>query len=62
MGKKGILNFYILVIVYNSCNYDFYYMMSVVGKFKDKKILCIFNNMEKYISCLLDSLCLIYLL
>lgn len=35
-------------------------MMSAVGKLKDKKISCIPNNMEKYISCSLDSLRLIY--
>lgn len=35
-------------------------MMSAVGKLKDKKISCIPNNMEKYISCSLDSLRFIY--
>lgn len=59
-GKKGISNFYIPVIAHNSRNYDLHHMMSAVGKLKDKKISCIPNNMEKYISCSLDSLRFIY--
>jgi hypothetical protein len=50
MGKKGNANYYIPVIAHNSQNYDLHLMISAVGKFKDKKILCIPSNMEKYIS------------
>lgn len=55
-GKKGISNFYIPVIAHNSRNYDLLHMMSAVGKLKDKKISCIPNDMENYISFSLDSL------
>jgi hypothetical protein len=49
-GKRGNSNYYIPVIAHNSRNYDLHLMMSAVGKLKDKKISCIPNNMEKYIS------------
>ena len=54
--RKENRDFYIPVIAHNSRNYDLHHMMSAVGKFKDKKISCIPNNMEKYISFSLDNL------
>ena len=54
--KKGNTNFYIPVIAHNSRNYDLHHMMSAIGKLKNKKISCIPNNMEKYISFSLDNL------
>ncbi|KAK3083783.1 hypothetical protein FSP39_003181 [Pinctada imbricata] len=56
-GKKGVRsNFFIPVIAHNCRNYDLHHMMSAVGKYKDKKLSCIPNNMEKYISFSLDNL------
>ena len=48
-GKRCNFNYYIPVIAYNSSNYDLHYIMSVIGKFRNKKMSCIPNNMEKHI-------------
>jgi len=50
-GKRSQFSkFYIPVIFHNLRGYDMHHLMSAAGKFKDKSISCIPNNMEKYIS------------
>lgn len=48
--------FYVSVITNNSRNYEIHHMMGAMGRLKDKKISCIPNNMEKYISFSLNNL------
>ena len=44
------------VILHNLRDYDSYLIMQGLGKLKDKKINCIQNNTEKYISFSIDNL------
>ena len=48
--------FYIPIIFHNLRGYDMHLLMESAGKYKNKKLSCIPNNMEKYISFTLGNL------
>ena len=58
--KSGSYNqkdsYFIPIIMHNSKQYDTHLIMQALGKYKDKNINCIPNNMEKYISFSCGSL------
>lgn len=56
-GKRSQTSkFYIPGIFHNLRGYDMHHLIASAGKFKDKRISCIPNNMEKYISFSLGNL------
>ena len=54
-GKKKD-SFFIPVILHNLRNYDSHLIMEAIGKYKDRRIDCIPNTIEKYISFSLGNL------
>ena len=55
-SKMNYSKYFIPVVFHNLTGYDQHLLMSTVGKFKDRKLTCIPNNMEKYISFSLENL------